>query len=68
MNDTKTAVSSVGVWSSSILGGAGIFEIFQEIINSNSLPAGWHPYLLAIGGLLSLVGRLRAKKKIEGLV
>lgn len=64
----KSAVKSVGIWGGLLGLGVGLVDIAREVAASGVLPASWHPYVVAASGLLALVGRIKAKDKIESLI
>lgn len=66
--ETKGALFSLG-----FLGGLGGFlsgatTLVQSVLEAGVLPASTLPYVTALSGLLAIFGRLRATKKISGLL
>jgi hypothetical protein len=66
--ESKGALQSVGVWGSLISLVPAALELVARVADSGALGPNGVAVAAAVGGLLSLWGRLKAKKKIEGLV
>ena len=70
MNDTKPAIASVGIWGSLL----ALVSAFDAALSSlhvlpvNFLSDGASLLVATIGGIVSLIGRLKAKKEISGII
>lgn len=69
MNETKGALSSVGVYGSVLSIVTGLTPILEQlqVVQAQLIPNAVLAITGLLGGLISLWGRLRAKKKISRL-
>lgn len=64
----KSALGSVGVWGSLGVFGVYALDALQKAIDANILPAKYQAYLISLSALIALIGRVKAKKQITGII
>lgn len=71
-SDGKSAVGSLGIWGSIVALGGGLLEVVGEVVKDPVLggyvPPSWNPYIVMVGAVVALAGRIRATEPITSIL